>query len=118
MEKALWRAFDNFSIEKIGMANGALLTKKGKLLHNQALFIRVKLVFLEWLESKYDDKLEFSILKNLCSNFWSNWATSGVFNMLNPNLPLDLLSDHSRNTSLLCDIHHCFSYFLTDVTPT
>ena len=79
MEKVLWRAFDSFSIEKIGMANGALLTKKGKLLHNQALFICVKLVFLEWLESEYDDKFEFSMLKNLCSNFWSDWGNQWGF---------------------------------------
>ena len=26
-------------------------------------------------------------------------CTGGFFNMLDPNLPLDLLSDHSRNTS-------------------
>ena len=111
MEKVLWRAFDSFSVEKIGMANGALLTKKGKLLHNQALFICVKLVFLEWLESKYDDKLEFSMLKNLCSNSCSNWGNQWGFQHAESELPLDLLSDHSRNTSLLCVIHHCFSHF-------
>ena len=29
----------------------------------------------------------------------SKICTGGFFNMLDPNLPLDLLSDHSRNTS-------------------
>ena len=40
METVLWRAFDSVSVEKIksGMANAALLTKRGMVLHGQTLF--------------------------------------------------------------------------------